>query len=70
MSETVFYNKPKKIYRKYFTKDDVLIGAILMGYVDDGGLIGSLIRSRTKIDPAEAGFDLGRLRYRLSYLPH
>lgn len=55
-------------YRKFIIKDGVLIGAILMGRVEDGGLIGSLIRSRFKFDPEKIKYSMGSFRYRKNYL--
>lgn len=68
ISTFMFYNKQGRSYRKFFVKDDVLIGAILLGDVRDGGLIGGLIHSRTKMDTNRL-FSVGKLRYRLNSLP-
>ncbi|MHB1592403.1 MAG: hypothetical protein ACYCTW_12880, partial [Sulfuricella sp.] len=39
------------IYRKYVFEDNRLVGALLMGNVDYGGVLTHLIRSRRSISP-------------------
>lgn len=65
-----FLNDKKGIYRKFIIRDEVLIGAILMGHVDDGGLIGSLIRSKIKFDPLKSKYSAGSFRHRMDHLTH
>jgi len=68
ITANVYFDERKKVYRKFLIKDDVLVGAILMGRVDDAGRIGSLIRSKYRIDQSDIKFSLGALRDRFNYL--
>jgi NAD(P)H-nitrite reductase large subunit len=61
ISEEVFLNRDKKMYRKFVFKKNELVGAILIGNVKDAGLIGEVIRSRREILPENHCFSLGRL---------
>jgi len=70
ISTRVFLDRSKKIYRKFIMKEDVVIGAILMGQVNDAGRIGNLIRSKYKIRPSDVKFSLGGLRDRVSYMTY
>jgi len=68
--EEVFVHPRKRVYRKFFFEKDCLAGAILIGYVEDAGIIGNLIRSKRNIDHGDCHFSLGPLRPRHSYLPY
>ncbi|MEW6672550.1 MAG: FAD-dependent oxidoreductase [Thermodesulfobacteriota bacterium] len=64
----IFQDPGKRIYRKFILKDEKMVGAILMGHVDDGGLIGSLIRSEAACDPLQSRYSMGSFRHRLNYV--
>ncbi len=63
-----FMDRRRGVYRRFMIRQGVLIGAILMGQVNDGGRIGSLIRSKCCVDASRIKFSLGELRDRASYL--
>ena len=66
--EEVFAHK-RAVYRKFLFEKDRLVGAILMGYVRDAGLIGYLIGKGVKSDGAGGYFSLGQSKLRELYLP-
>lgn len=67
--EEIFAHARKGIYRKLLFEKDCLVGAILMGYVEDAGLIGHLIRSGSKSGRGECYFSFGLSKLREIYLP-
>ncbi len=67
--EEVFAHPRKKVYRKLIFEKDCLVGAILMGYVEDAGLIGHLIRSGGKSGRGGCYFSFGLSKLREIYLP-
>ena len=68
--EEVFVHPRKRVYRKFLFEKDRLVGAILIGHVEDAGMVGNLIRSRRKIDHGECHFCLGFSSPRRTYLPY
>ncbi len=67
--EEIFPHVRKGVYRKLLFEKDCLVGAILMGYVEDAGLIGHLIRSGGKSGRGESYFSFGLSKLREIYLP-
>jgi len=54
--EVVYRNPAKGLYRKLvWNEKDQIVGAVLMGKVDDVGIIGNLIRSRAEIPKDKRG---------------
>jgi NAD(P)H-nitrite reductase large subunit len=70
LREEAFVHPRKRVYRKFFFEKERLAGAILIGYVEDAGMIGNLIRSKRNIDHGDCHFSLGSLRPRHVYLPY
>jgi nitrite reductase (NADH) large subunit len=66
-SKAVYAKQQSNIYRKLFFKEEVLVGAILIGYSEDAGIIHNIIQSQIKIDRSEGGFGFGSLRNRAHF---
>ena len=67
--EEIFVHPRKRVYRKFLFEKDCFVGAILMGYVEDAGLIGHLVRSRGKSVRGDCYFSYGLSKLREIYLP-
>lgn len=67
-SKIVYASKQSKIYRKFLFKEEALVGAILIGYSEDAGIIRNIIKAQIKIGRSEGGFGFGSLRNRSHYL--
>lgn len=66
-SKIVYANQTNNIYRKFLFQEEALVGAILVGYSEDAGIIHNIIKAQIKIDRDEGGFGFGSLRNRAHY---